>query len=114
MAILDFRTRRLITAGGFAAAIAVAPLLAVFAGPTPTVGTPVAACPAGETEDPFTFACVPEVVPNGGVSTNTGAPSEQQLTECSGGDQANCLEQDYYGNPGGNVPHVDESVQQSP
>jgi hypothetical protein len=114
MAILDFRARRLITAGGFAAAIALAPVLAVFAGPTSTVGTPMAACPSGETEDPFTFACVPEVVPNGGVSTPTGAPSEQQLTECSGGDQANCLEQDYYGTPGGNVPHVDESVHQSP
>jgi hypothetical protein len=112
MAILEYR--RLIAVGGFAAAIAVVPLLAAVAGPTPSAGTPMAACPAGETEDPFTFACVPEVVPNGGVTTNSGAPTEQQLTECSGGDQANCLEQDYYGNPGGEVPHVDESVHQSP
>jgi hypothetical protein len=58
---------------------------------------------------------VPELVPSGGgASTPAGAPSEQQLTECSGGDQANCVEQDLYGSPGGNVPQVDPSVHQSP
>jgi hypothetical protein len=110
MAIFDLPARRLIFAGGFAAAIAISPAIAVFAHPTPTPGTPVAACPSGETEDPYTYACVPELSPSGGVV----APSEQQLTQCSGHDQANCLEQDYYGSPGGNVPQVDTSVHQSP
>ncbi|MDT5092960.1 MAG: hypothetical protein QOH60_2323 [Mycobacterium sp.] len=108
MAILDLPARRLVFAGAFAAAIALSPAIAVFAHPTPV--KPVAACPSGESEDPYTYACVPELVPNGGG----GAPTEQQLTQCSGRDQANCLEQDYYGSPGGDVPKPDTTVHQSP
>lgn len=113
MSIFDLPGRRLLIAGGFAAAIAISPAIAVFAHPTPTLGTPVAACPSGETEDPYTYACVPELVPSSGGGA-APAPSEQQLTQCSGGDQGNCVEQDLYGSPGGEVPQVDTSVHQSP
>jgi hypothetical protein len=113
MATFDLPARRLILAGSFAAAIAVSPAIAVFVHPTPT-GTPVAACPSGETEDPYTFACVPELTPTGGGAPTSGAPSEQQLTQCSGRDQSNCVEQDEYGNAGASVPKVDETVHQSP
>ena len=69
------------------------------------------ACPAGETEDPFTFACAPELVPGGG---SAGAPSEQQLTACSGRDQSECIEGQLYGPGTVQVPNVNEQVQQSP
>jgi hypothetical protein len=108
MATFHLPARRLILAGGFSVAVALAPAVAVYTGPAPTVGSPLA-CPAGETEDPFTYACAPELVPN---SPTVGAPSEQQLTECSGRDQGECLEGQLYNPPP--VPKPDTSVQQSP
>jgi hypothetical protein len=112
MAILDLPARRLIFASSFAAAIALAPAVAVVTHPAPA-GTPVAACPSGETEDPYTFACVPELTPTGGSAPSAGAPTEQQLTECSGRNQGECVEQDEYGNLA-TPPKVDETVHQSP
>ncbi len=114
MAIFDFPAGRFVVVGGFAAAIALSPAIAAFAGPGPTVGTPVAACPTGESEDPYTFACVPELAPSGVAAPAMGAPSEQELTACSGRDQGECVENDLYGPGAENVPHVDTSVHQSP
>jgi hypothetical protein len=92
IATFDFPVRRLIAVGGLAAAIAVTPTIAVFAGPSPAIDAPMAACPPGEDEDPFTFICVPELVPAHGI--DDPAPSERQV------------EQDVYDTPGVTVPHV--------
>jgi hypothetical protein len=91
MATSDFPARRLVIVGGFAAVIAVAPTLAVFAVPSRMIDTPMAACPHGEREDPFTDVCVPELVPN---AVADPGPGEQWL------------EQDVYDTPGLTVPHV--------
>jgi hypothetical protein len=110
MATFELPMRRLIVAGAFAAAVAIAPAIAAFAGPAPTVGT--VACPSGQEEDPFTYACVPHTTP-GGVGA-FGAPSEQQLTACGGPHRSQCLEGQLYGPGTVQVPHVSTNVQQSP
>jgi hypothetical protein len=118
MAHFEFRARRLIGAGGFAAAIAISPAIAVFVGPSPAVGTPNVSCPAGESEDPYTFSCVPELVPTGVASPPVaanqpvGPPGEQNLTACSGTHESECLEGVLYGPAP--VPQVESSVEQSP
>ena len=120
MAILPVPARRIIVAGGFAFAVALAPAAALLSGALHE--NVVAACPPGEDEDPYTYACVPHTVPGagipGGVGGNTGAPSETELTQCSGRDQGNCVEQNLYGSPGAtpgiSVPNVDNTVHQSP
>ena len=66
MAILKFPVRRLIIAGGFAAAMAAAPAVAVVAMPAPNA-TPLAQCAGGEEEDLYTGICVPHTVPNSGA-----------------------------------------------
>jgi hypothetical protein len=87
--------RRLILAGGFAIAIATAPAVALFTLPSagPSAAT-IAACPPGELEDLYTDNCVPELSP---TLPHAGAPSEQQLTACSGHDQGECTANEYYG-----------------
>jgi hypothetical protein len=80
-------------AGGFAVAIAIAPTVAVFAGPTadPAPRT-VADCTGGESMDAYSLACTPDVVPN----STAGAPSEAELTAC--GDRgSDCPMQNPYG-----------------
>jgi hypothetical protein len=66
MAIMKFPVRRLIIAGGFAAAMAAAPAIAVVAMPAPDAA-PLAQCAGGEEEDLFTGICVPHTVPNAGA-----------------------------------------------
>lgn len=110
-ATISFPVRRAILVSGFAAAIVISPVIAAFTSPDAPVGTPTAACPLGQNEDPYTFACVPNLAPNGGDST-VGAPSETELTQCSGRDQGECLEGDLY--PPAPVPQPDTTVQQSP
>lgn len=114
MAILAFPIRRFIVVGSSAAAIAISPAIAVVAGQGSTASRPLAACPQGEIEDPYTFACVPELAPSDVGAPVKGPPSEQELTACSGRDQGQCIENDFYGPGGGNVPRVDTSVHQSP
>jgi hypothetical protein len=109
MATFQLTARRLILAGGFAVAVALAPAFAVFTAPAWTVGTPMAACPGGETEDPDTFACAPDLAPE---PSAVGAPSEEALTACSGRDQSDCLEGQLYGPPPVTMP--DTTVDQSP
>ncbi|HME50025.1 intersectin-EH binding protein Ibp1 [Mycobacterium sp.] len=107
MATFSLRARRLVVAGGFAVAIAIAPVIAVAAGSG--AARPVADdCANGESMDVYSMACVPDVVPN------TGAPSENALTQCSGGDQGQCIANEYYGPGNVQVPNVSTRVQQSP
>jgi hypothetical protein len=64
-------------------------------------------CPSGEPMDVYSMACTPDVVPN------TGAPSENALTQC-GGDQGQCVANEFYGPGNVHVPHLNTRVQQSP
>ncbi len=65
MATFHLPARRLLLAGGFAVAVAAAPV-AVFATPIAD-GPPVAQCPSGEETDQYTGKCVPHTVPNSGA-----------------------------------------------
>ena len=90
MATLEL-SKRLILAGGFAVAVAVAPAIAVFAGPSASV----LACPGGEEEDQFTGVCVPHTVPNSGASF-TGIPGNPDLPSidgvpCTGHNSGQCI-----------------------
>ena len=71
MAIMKFPVRRLIIAGGFAAAVAAAPAVAVVAMPAPDAA-PLAQCAGGEEEDLYTGICVPHTVPNAGAPYQAG------------------------------------------
>jgi hypothetical protein len=91
MATLEL-SKRLILAGGFAVAVAVAPAIAVFAGPSASV---LAQCPAGEEEDQFTGSCIPHTVPNSG-SSFTGIPGNPDLpavagVPCTGHNTGECI-----------------------
>jgi hypothetical protein len=82
---------RLLLAGGFAAAIAAAPAVAVV---SPTHSAPtIAACPGGESEDTFTGECTPDLVPNSpevGVSSPGGLPEVDNIP-CTGGNSGQCI-----------------------
>jgi hypothetical protein len=75
MAIRVFPVCRLTVVSGFAAAIALTPTIALFAGPSPTIDTTMTACPPGEEADSFTLTCVPHLVPRGFLAPG---PSEQE------------------------------------
>jgi hypothetical protein len=98
MATFQHPARRIILAGGFAVAIAAAPLVAAFAVPSAgSSGASVTACPAGESEDLFTGECTPEMVPNqpGGVSYSTPGDSsslpEINGVPCTGANTGTCI-----------------------
>jgi hypothetical protein len=88
MATLEL-SKRLILAGGFAVAVAVAPAIAVFAGPTASV----LACPGGEEEDQFTGVCVPHTVPNSSFNTIPGNPDIPAVdgVPCTGHNSGQCI-----------------------
>jgi hypothetical protein len=91
MATLQISARRLVLAGGFAVAIAAAPAVAAFSAPSvaPSFG---AACPAGETEDTFTDACTPDMVPNSPlVEGPQGGLPEVDGIPCTGGNSGQCI-----------------------
>jgi hypothetical protein len=72
----------MVLAGGFAAAVVVAPAVAMVAAtgaPTQTIS----ACPGGESEDTFTTVCVPDLVPNS-PEPFSAAPGNPQIPEVSG------------------------------
>jgi hypothetical protein len=83
-------TRRLILAGGFALAIAIAPAAAIVAQPShATDSKPMAACDTGEEEDVFTTSCTPFLVPNSpqGFTTTAANPDVPEIegVPCTGG-----------------------------
>ena len=95
MATFHLPTRRLILAGGFAVAIAAAPAVAMFAGPTPGGSAPsISACAGGETEDQFTNICVPDIVPNSPEFSSTapvGGLPEIDGIPCTGHNSGQCI-----------------------
>jgi hypothetical protein len=92
MPTFKFPTRRLVLAGGFAAAIAAAPAVAIVAAPTHSSPT-IAACPGGESEDTFTGECVPDLVPNSPEAgeTSPGGLPEVDNIPCTGGNSGQCI-----------------------
>ncbi|MDT5246079.1 MAG: hypothetical protein QOD36_3455 [Mycobacterium sp.] len=86
-------TRRLILAGGFALATAIAPAVAIVAQPTHSV--PLAACNSGEEEDVFTTSCTPFMVPNSpqGFTTTAANPDIPEIdgVPCTGRDSGACI-----------------------
>jgi len=127
MMLLQHTVKQLVVFGGFAAAVAAAPLLGAGIGnadPGP------AECPPGESANVYAGTCVPVIPqdnsplgqaqlsqPGGGYDgpappEAVNAPSEQLVTICSGGDQSNCLEQSLYGPQ--SVPNPSSSVSSSP
>jgi hypothetical protein len=110
MATIRFPARRLIVAGGCAAAIAAGALLAGTAAPAPRS---LAQCPGGINANlfsegaPVTSNCAPAV--QGGPGG--GAPSEGTLSACSG--IPGCLSNALYGPGNVIVPRTDTTVHQS-
>ena len=96
MATFEFSVPRLVLAGGFAVAVATAPMVAVLATPAPAAST-VSACPAGEEEDLYTGSCLPHTVPNSPstspFSTNPGNPDLPTIggIPCTGHDTGKCI-----------------------
>ena len=90
----EFNSRRIILAGGFALAIAAAPVVAAFtvASTAPSFG---AACPGGEEEDLFTDVCLPHTVPNSpsGFTTTAANPDIPEIdgVPCTGRDSGACI-----------------------
>jgi hypothetical protein len=89
--------RRILIAGGFAAAIVAAPMIVTLSMPDIAPTAPYLACPAGESEDLFTDMCVPEMSPNqpGGISYSNagnepGVP-EVEGVPCTGRNTGECI-----------------------
>jgi hypothetical protein len=93
MTTYPITTRRLILAGGFAIAIAIAPAAAIVAHPTHSA--PQAACDSGEEEDVFTTSCTPFLVPNSpqGFTTTAANPDIPEIDgiPCTGRDSGACI-----------------------
>ena len=93
MTTYPITTRRLILAGGFAIAIAIAPAVAIVAHPTHSA--PLAACDSGEEEDVFTTSCTPFLVPNSpqGFTTTAANPDIPEIEgiPCTGRDSGACI-----------------------
>ncbi|MEN3320200.1 MAG: hypothetical protein V7643_3602 [Mycobacterium sp.] len=87
MTTYPITTRRLILAGGFAIAIAIAPAVAIVAHPTHSA--PLAQCDTGEEEDVFTTTCTPFMVPNSpqGFTSTAANPDIPEIdgVPCVGG-----------------------------
>lgn len=73
-----------------AVAIGAAPVFSA----APSAVTVVAMCPPGEVPNPAGYGCVPVLAPGGAV---VGAPSEEELSACHGGNLYFCV--DPYGRP---------------
>jgi hypothetical protein len=93
MTTYPLTTRRLILAGGFAFAIAIAPAAAIVAHPTHSA--PLAACDSGEEEDVFTTSCTPFLVPNSpqGFTSTAANPDIPEIEgiPCTGRDSGACI-----------------------
>ena len=96
MKTYSITTRRLIRAGGFALAIAIAPAAAMVAHPThATDSKPLAECNSGEEEDVFTTTCTPFLVPNSpqGFTTSAANPDIPEIDgiPCAGRSSGACI-----------------------
>jgi len=119
---MKFPAKRLIIAGGFAAAVAAAPAFAVVATPS---ALPLAQCPAGEEEDLYTTLCVPHTVPNSGsvyqpISGNPDLPavtipgSGGASIPCTGHNSGQCIGLAEESAAAGPVVSPESSVSSSP
>lgn len=92
MAILEISARRLIIAGGFALAVAAAPAVAAFAGPSTDPAAPIA-CSGGEEPDQFTGVCVPHTVPSSPFGSIAGNPDIPEIDgiPCTGANSGQCI-----------------------
>jgi hypothetical protein len=76
MATFQLPARRLILAGGFAIAVALAPVAAdLTADP---LSHTLAACVSNKSGGSYSLSCAPDLVPGGNGAT--GAPTESDLT----------------------------------
>jgi hypothetical protein len=96
MTTYPITARRLILAGGFAVAIAIAPAVAIVGHPThATDSKPLAACDTGEEEDVFTTSCTPFLVPNSpqGFTSTAANPDIPEINgiPCTGRDSGACI-----------------------
>jgi hypothetical protein len=96
MTACQITIRRLVLAGGFAFAIAIAPAAAIVAHPTHAMDSkPMAACESGEEEDVFTTSCTPFLVPNSpqGFTTTAANPDIPEIDgiPCTGRDSGACI-----------------------
>ena len=91
MATQQISARRLLLAGGFAVAIAAAPAVAAFA--VPAVAPSFGACANGESEDTYTSACTPDMVPNSPLveESSPGGLPEVGGIPCTGGNSGQCI-----------------------
>lgn len=91
----EISARRLLVAGGFAVAVAAAPVVAAFTF-TPAVGPSVLACANGESTDIYNGECIPDLVPNspeipaGAVPGLNGMPSVDGVP-CAGHNSGQCM-----------------------
>jgi len=93
MATFQLSARRLILAGGFAVAVAAAPVVAVLAVPTTPTASVAQGCAGGEEPDTFTGNCIPHTVPNSGPSpfnTSSGNPDLPVVSVPGGGGAIPC------------------------
>jgi hypothetical protein len=112
MATLTTLTNRLLVAGGFAVAIAAAPVMVALSTPAAPSSPALAECPSTEVADPVTGACQPisDVAPPttnpvnpegaalapGALTEGTGSGNVGQLPEvagipCTGGNIGQCI-----------------------
>jgi hypothetical protein len=101
MATLTALTNRLLIAGGFAVAIAAAPVMVTLATPTGTIGNAVADCPSTEILDPAPPTQNPINPENttlqpGSLTEGTGTGSVGELPTvdgipCNGGNTGQCI-----------------------
>ena len=112
MATLTSLTSRLLAAGGFAVAIAAAPVVVALATPAGPASNAVAECPSAEILDPVTGACRPDLVgtmptqspidpehaklETGSITQGAGTGAVGQLPSvdgipCTGGNTGKCV-----------------------
>ena len=112
MATLSTRTNRLLVAGGFAVAIAAAPVVVALSTPAGPASHAVADCPDTEVADPVSGACQPisdvapptqnpinpetAVMAPGAITQGEGSGAVGQLPSvdgvpCTGGNTGQCL-----------------------
>ena len=97
MGTISNPARRLALAGGFAFAIAAAPMMAALAVPSAGPAPAVATCAQGETLNTETGECAPGVAPAQGGDISSSTPGDQNSVPevngipCTGADTGKCI-----------------------